>query len=69
MSNILFGTIKVRVGKQLIDVEKAVWTEGDSIYKAREQKFKETAYIVNVIESKVVGQVNKTRIILESNSN
>jgi len=64
MKNILFGKIKVKVGKDLHVVENAVWTEGESIYKGREKKYKEPALIIKVIESKIVGHVNKKKFQL-----
>jgi hypothetical protein len=61
IKKILFGKIQVRVLKDLIVVDNAVWTENDTIYKARDRKFKGPAFIHKILESKVVGTVNKKK--------
>jgi hypothetical protein len=58
MSNIIFGTIKVRSSNKIHTVKRAVWKEGDTTYRPHKNIFKELAYINKVIESKQVGQTN-----------
>lgn len=58
MSNILYGTIKVRSSNKIHTVKRAVWIEGNEIYKPYKSPFKEVAYIIEVIEFKVIGRSN-----------
>lgn len=55
---ILYGTIKVRSGNKIHTVKRAVWIEGANIYKPYKSPFKDTATIIEVIESKVIGVTN-----------
>jgi hypothetical protein len=55
---ILFGRIKVKVGKDFKIIDKAVWTEGDTIYQSHGKTLKEPAYITEVINYKVLGKTN-----------
>jgi len=57
--NILFGSIQVRSGNKIHTVTRAVWIEGAEIYRPYKSPFKETAFIVKVIESKVIGKKNQ----------
>ena len=57
--NILFGSIEVRSGNKIHTVKRAVWIEGAEIYRPYKSPFKETAFIVKVIESKVIGKKNQ----------
>jgi hypothetical protein len=57
--NILFGTIEVRSSNKIHTVKRAVWIEGAEIYRPYKSPFKETAFIVKVIESKVIGKKNQ----------
>jgi hypothetical protein len=59
MSNILFGTIKVRSSNKIHTVKNAVWIEGNEIYKPYKSPFKDVAVIVEVIEFKIIGKRNK----------
>lgn len=56
--NILFGSIQVRSGNKIHTVKRAVWIEGAEIYKPYKSPFKETSFIVKVIESQVIGKKN-----------
>ena len=58
--NILFGSIQVRSGNKIHTVKRAVWIEGAEIYKPYKSPFKETAFIVKVIESKIIGERNES---------
>ena len=55
---ILFGKIKVKVGKDFKIIDKAVWTEGDTIYQSHGKTFKETAFIIEIITGYVIGKTN-----------
>ena len=55
MSNILFGTIKVRSSNKIHTVKRAVWIEGSEIYKPYKSPFKDAVVIMEVIEFKVIG--------------
>ena len=59
--NILFGSIEVRIGNKIHTVKRAVWIEGAEIYKPYKSPFKEKAFIVKVIESKLIGKTNETK--------
>jgi hypothetical protein len=59
--NILFGTIEVRSSNKIHTVKRAVWIEGAEIYRPYKSPFKETAFIVKVIESKLIGKTNETK--------
>jgi hypothetical protein len=59
--NILFGSIEVRSGNKIHTVKRAVWIEGAEIYRPYKSPFKETAFIVKVIESKIIGKRNETK--------
>ena len=59
MRNILYGTIKVRSSNKIHTVKRAVWIEGSEIYKPYKSPFKEKAFIVKVIESKIIGKTNE----------
>jgi hypothetical protein len=56
--NILFGSIEVRSGNKIHTVTRAVWIESAEIYKPYKSPFKEKAFIVKVIESKIIGKTN-----------
>ena len=58
MAAIFYGTIQVKIGKELKVIKKAVWKEGDTTYRPHKNTFKEIAYINKVIEGKQVGQTN-----------
>lgn len=55
---ILYGTIKVRSGNKIHMVKRVVWIEGAQIYKPYKSPFKYTAYIIEVIEFKIIGRTN-----------
>ena len=55
---ILYGMIKVRSGNKIHTVKQAVWIEGAEIYKPYKSPFKDTAYIIEVIEFKIIGRTN-----------
>ena len=55
---ILFGKIKVKVGKDFKIIDKAVWTEGDTIYQSHGKTFKATAFIIEIITGYVIGKTN-----------
>lgn len=57
---ILYGTIKVRSGNKIHTVKRAVWIEGTEIYKPYKSPFKDTAYIIEVIEFKTIGRTNES---------
>lgn len=59
--NILFGSIEVRSSNKIHTVKRAVWIEGAEIYKPYKSPFKETAFIVKVIESKIIGERNESK--------
>jgi hypothetical protein len=59
MSNILYGTIKVRSSNKIHTVKRAVWIEGAEIYKPYKSPFKDVAVIVEVIEFKIIGKRNE----------
>jgi hypothetical protein len=61
MSNILFGTIKVRSNNKIYLVKRAVWIEGSEIYKPYKSPFKDVAVIVEVIEFKIIGKRNESK--------
>jgi hypothetical protein len=61
MSNILFGTIKVRSSNKIHTVKRAVWIEGAEIYKPYKSPFKDLAVIVEVIEFKIIGRTNESK--------
>jgi len=54
----LFGKIKVKVGKDFKIIDKAVWTKGDTIYQSHGKAFKEKAFIIEIITGKVIGKTN-----------
>lgn len=56
---ILYGTIKVRSGNKIHTVKRAVWIEGADIYNPYKSPFKDTAYIIEVIEFKIIGKNNR----------
>ena len=58
MAAIFYGTIQVKIGKDFKIIEKAVWKEGDTMYRPHKTIHKEIAYINKVIESKQVGKTN-----------
>lgn len=58
MPAIFFGTIQVKIGKEVKTIHKAVWKEGDTTFRPHKNIFKDTAYIYKVIESKQVGKTN-----------
>jgi hypothetical protein len=60
MSNILYGTIKVRSNNKIHTVKRAVWIEGAEIYKPYKSPFKD-AVIVEVIEFKIIGKRNESK--------
>ena len=59
--HILYGTIKVRSGNKIHTVKRAVWIEGTEIYKPYKSPFKDTAYITEVIEFKIIGRTNESK--------
>jgi hypothetical protein len=61
MSNILYGTIKVRSSNKIHTVKRAVWIEGAEIYKPYKSPFKDTVVIVEVIEFKIIGKRNESK--------
>jgi hypothetical protein len=61
MSNILYGTIKVRSNNKIHTVRRAVWIEGAQIYKPYKSPFKDAVVIVEVIEFKVIGKTNESK--------
>ena len=63
--NILFGSIEVRSGNKIHTVKRAVWIEGAEIYKPYKSPFKETAFIVKVIEFKIIGKTNTSKKFTE----
>jgi hypothetical protein len=58
MSNILFGTIKVRRSNKIHTVKRAVWIEGAETYKPYKSPFKDVSVIVEVVEFKIIGKRN-----------
>jgi len=61
MSNILFGTIKVRSSNKIHTVKRAVWIEGSQIYKPYKSPFKDVAVVVEVIEFKIIGKRSESK--------
>jgi len=59
MSNILYGTIKVRSSNKIHTVKRAVWIEGSETYKPYKSPFKDAVIIVEVIEFKIIGKRNE----------
>ena len=61
MSNILYGTIKVRSSNKIHTVKRAVWIEGVETYKPYKSPFKDAVVIVEVIEFKIIGKRNESK--------
>jgi hypothetical protein len=61
MSNIIYGTIKVRSNNKIHTVKRAVWIEGAEIYKPYKSPFKDVAVILEVIEFKIIGRTNESK--------
>ena len=59
--NTIYGTIKVRSSNKIHMVKRAVWIEGADIYKPYKSPFKDTAYIIEVIEFKIIGKTNESK--------